>query len=216
MNKFFFLLTLAVFVSCGDSTTKEAEKPAAKPTKEVQVNLSKEVSKTEAETMMSLLHELNICSETDTEECSTCDVGERFRLFQLGTKPITEAFALQIKAHVHLKGEPGPANFARLQIYERENGKLVLVNEMLRAHLVSILDNGKALNDFKIAIYSEFEQMDYFCQFTYDKAKYRFKDLLYLHFDGDPEDKIFRIPADKKAKYNEEVFSDFSEKGWIY
>jgi uncharacterized lipoprotein NlpE involved in copper resistance len=121
-----------------------------------------------------LLKEINICSDTQTDEhgniITPCSP-ELFKLFKLHKdKPLEDGFVLLVKA------ETGGIALRRVLVFERENGTLVKVNGFI-ANLIAMRKNKEGNDDLMLRFIDKIEGSDVFynCIFKWENNKYEFK-----------------------------------------
>lgn len=173
-----YLLTAFLLFSC------DSEVSDSKPTDKVGEKSQIEVQETDFSAnefdnpkTQAILEELDICVLKDSlgliAECTP----QNFRVipFKKGAA-IEDAFILEVKAGIRLKGSGAPLPPVRhIIVFERVNGELVQVNGF-RGDLIA-KDTGKDVNDLILALYVKADETLFQCRYEWNGDKYEFKSI---------------------------------------
>lgn len=173
----------AVFVSVllfGCSGAPEREKnPEDEPEKEVvagdeqNIEISFEQGKFSSPKMIDLLYELKICSPTqkDLNNASEPACDPKFFHMQpfIENVPLEDAFLLVIRAGVH------DWPLRRVLVYQREQGKLVLVNTFV-ANLIGMKKSSTGHNDLVLRFQDEYQNM-FNCIYKWKEGRYQYSSV---------------------------------------
>jgi len=125
-----------------------------------------------------LLQELNICdmASSDTSFFAECSP-ENFKVipFKNGAR-VEDAFILQVKNGIVLKGEQLPLPVRHIIVFERTDGVLVRTNGF-RGDLLEMSDGEKG-RDMLLALYVKEDDVLFHCMFKWDGKRYSFDSVV--------------------------------------
>jgi hypothetical protein len=172
-KSFYAFLTLALIVSCNseENPTKEIVTPEISSTSEVKdIEILFNEKQFSDPKMMDLLHEINICDmkQTDLNNASrpACDPKFFHLLPFIENEPLENAFLLVIRSGVH------DWPLRRVLVYQREQGKLVLVNTFV-AHLIGMKKSSTGHDDLILQFFDEYENR-LECLYRWKENRYQY------------------------------------------
>jgi len=125
---------------------------------------------------VKILEELDVCLMIDQDSTvfATCSP-ENFRImpFKNGVD-VKDAFILQMKAGIVLKGQAAPLPERNVLIFERDAGQLVKVNGF-RGDLTATRGGTNGAKDLVVTFYSKEEETFFDCIFKWSGTTYDFK-----------------------------------------
>ncbi len=125
---------------------------------------------------IEILGELDVCLMIDQDSTvfATCSP-KNFRIlpFKEGVS-VKNAFILQMKAGIVLKGQAAPLPERNILIFERDAGQLVKVNGF-RGDLTATRGGTNGVKDLVITFYSKKEETFFDCIFQWNGTRYDFK-----------------------------------------
>ncbi|MCR9173389.1 MAG: hypothetical protein NXI10_12890 [bacterium] len=210
---FLYILALLVFTSCSSEET-EADRTDQTGEKSMIQNQVTDFSESEFDNPKSLeiLKELDICVLQDSlgivAECSP----KNFKIIPFKNNvPMEDAFILEVKAGILLKGSPEPLPPIRhIIVFERENGELVQVNGF-RGDLIA-KDVGKDVNDIILALYVKADETLFHCRYAWNGDKFEFKSV-----DGlDYGDGVKTLSPATKDSVTNEIYGSIMQSNLIF
>lgn len=200
-----------VFASCtddGDSNgTQKDDETGEIITVEKPFQNENFTAKTEAD----LLNELNIC-ETGADSLFTPCSAKYFTLREFRKdKDIKDAFILQVRGGVRLKGEPEPFPVRRLLVFERENGDLVRVNGFV-GDLDSFEGTGTDIKNIIVAFYDAQDDVMFHCLFEWKEKRFSFKEVVSIDVGSGPKP----VKKDQLESVSNEVYQLLMDKSMIF
>ena len=219
INKIFFLFFIlsATLVSCSDSEEENTDSVPVKSNDAIEEFESFEVLFDE-ETFsdpksVELLKEINICSDTQTDDkgniITPCSP-KLFKFFPLKEgQPIEDGFILLVKA------ETGGFALRRVLVFERENGTLVKVNGFI-ANLIATRKKEGSNDDLLLRFIDKIEGSDvyYHCIFSWEEGRYVFKTIEIIH---EPAGNFHRrVKESAKDSLSKEIFKILEDNQMIF
>ncbi len=212
-HSFLYLFAAIMLFSCDSETSDK------KPTDEVGENSQIEAQQTDFSSLefdnpksLEILQELDICVLKDSlgiiAECSP----QNFRIIPFKNNvPVEDAFILEVKAGVLLKGSPEPLPPVRhIIVFERENGELVQVNGF-RGDLIA-KDVGKDANDLILALYVKADETMFQCRYVWDGDKYVFKSIEGLDYG----DGVVTLKESTRDSVTNEIYGSIMQSNLIF
>ncbi|MFT5779675.1 MAG: hypothetical protein ACI837_002634 [Crocinitomicaceae bacterium] len=180
MKRTLFYLFAIVLVSSCASDPEDVIDPDADPNSETLdgfVDVTTDFSETRFvdPLHLTLLKELDIGVMTDQDSTVFASYSpENFRIlpFKDGAK-LKNAFILQMKAGIVLKGQSLPLKERNIVVFEREAGKLVKVNGY-RGDMTALRPGKNGAKDLIITFYSDLDETFFDCVFNWNGKSYDF------------------------------------------
>ena len=162
---------------------------------------------------LELIKELDICLMLDQDSTvyAVCSP-ENFRIipFKDGVD-IKDAFILQMKAGIVLKGQKLPLKERNIVVFEREAGELVKVNGY-RGDMTAIRPGDNGAQDLVITFYSELDETFFDCIFKWNGKRYDFKFVEALNY-GDGYRAVKESMMDSLSK---EIYTGLMQNALIF
>lgn len=214
-----FALTLAFFVSCGDSEDSPTEKPKTSTTNSVEdvkgfkpMEILFDDKKFGSQEEKELLLELKICTEDPlllkTSEMPPCSP-ENFKFLPLSKDiSIKNGFLLLIKA------ETGGFPLRRLLVFQRERGELVKVNGFV-ANIIGRNPTASGYDDLLLRFYDKDDggfKLFYNCLFTWEDGQYQFKEVDVIegpNWGG-------KVKKEHKVETSKDIYQRITENKMIF
>ena len=212
---FLYLIALLVLISCESESPKEAtattDQVGGKSQIEGQVTDFSDDAFDNPK-YLEILKELDICVLNDSlgliAECSP----KNFKIIPFKNNvPIEDAFILEVKAGVMLKGSNEPLPPIRhIIVFERENGELIQVNGF-RGDLIA-KDVGKEANDLIMALYVKADETLFQCKYVWNGDKYEFKSIEGLDYG----DGVMTLSESTRDSVTNEIYGSIMQSNLIF
>ncbi len=159
-----------------------------------------------------LLAELNICELTDSLEAIADCSPENFKIIPVSDAiPVKDAFILQAKAGIALKGANRPLPPVRhIFVYVRENGSLVQTNGF-RGDLIAT-SKGEKGNDIVLALYLKEDETLFHCLYTWDGERYSFESVEGLDWG----EGVKTLKDDMKDSVSNDIYNSIMNSNLIF
>lgn len=205
-------ITLFVIASCGDDIKK---KPIEQKDPEIEVITPDfKGEKFSNPAHLELLKELNICDVIDSDSTSyyaACSP-KNFELLTFNEKKdVTEAFILQTRSAIRLKGQDASLPVRHILIFERENGSLVRINGF-RGELIAMEDGKNGMKELMVAIYLKEDDTVFNCLFKWKDNKYSFDSVVALDWG----EGMKPLKANKKEEVSAEIYTSLMAANLIF
>lgn len=206
---------LFLVASCGSDTEDVAPQTTTTVEKEEFSGIEELFNEESFEdpSIVALLQEINICSDTQMDEkgavMTPCSPSN-FKLYPLKAgKPLDEGFVLLIKANT------GGFALRRILVFERENGTLVKVNGFI-ANLIGRKENKGTNDDLLLRFIDKIDGSDVFynCIVKWENGSYVFKTVELIQEPAGNFSGIVR--ADVKDSVSKEIFQILQENQMIF
>lgn len=214
MKKFFLLVfvTSTLIVACDSEPTGKVSDPI---TDEIEiVTPDFKGDKFEDPVHLELLKELDICEDIEQDSASyyaACSP-VNFDIKPISTKKaVKDAFLLQTRSEIRLKGQDISLPVRHLLIFERENGALVRVNGF-RGELISMEEGKDGRKELMVALYLKEDDTLFSCVFKWKDGKYEFDSVFALDWG----EGMKPLKADKKAETSAQIYTSLMANNLIF
>ncbi|MFT5861104.1 MAG: hypothetical protein ACI865_003223 [Flavobacteriaceae bacterium] len=213
----FLFLTVILVSSCGSGGDEiNSDKPIEDSTSvagfhDVRADFSKKDF--ENPKHLEIIKELDVCLMLDQDSTvfAVCSP-ENFRIipFKDGAD-IKDAFILQMKAGIVLKGQKLPLKERNIVVFEREAGELVKVNGF-RGDMTAMRPGDSGAQDLVITFYSDLDETFFDCIFKWNGKRYDFKFVEALDY-GEGYRAVKESIMDSLSK---EIYTDLMQNALIF
>jgi len=216
--KYFWIVGItALFASCGsgEETDTDADKPIEQRDDFVDVNSDFDDSKFENPVHLELLRELEICVDApqDSTPYAACDPNN-FEIVEFRSdKDVKDAFILLIRAARMLPGEAAVLPDRVVQVWERENGELVNVNNFI-GNIVAMRPGEGDIKDLVLQLNDPVDRVMFDCYFKWNGSQYAFDQVLALNLDDGRG--FVPLKESLKDSVSREVYNALVEHKIIY
>jgi len=163
---------------------------------------------------LKLLEELDICEmvRSDSSFVAECSP-ENFKLieFKNGAN-IEDAFILQQKSGIVLKGGQLPLPVRHLIVFERIDGQLVRVNGF-RGDLIEMSSGEKGKN-MLLALYVKEDDVLFHCKFIWDGERYSFDRVVAMDLDRNENLRV--IKEEVRDSVSKEIYTSLVANHLIF
>lgn len=213
MTKYFLLLSASVLLlSCGNPETEEDKTKEEQGFEMVQHHFRGD--KFTNQDHLALLEELDICDmnlNDSTSVIAKCSP-ENFEIYPIDeTKSVKDAFLLQTKSMIILKGSEMPLPVRHIMIFERENGSLVRVNGFRGELIARETGKGSAM-DLYIAIYYKPDETMFTCKFYWNGSKYSFENVVSMDWGEGPK----AVKESMKDSVSREIYQSLMDAKLLF
>lgn len=162
---------------------------------------------------LALLEELNICDMDlgDTSSVIAKCNSENFRLYPLSDKiDIRDAFLIQTKSAIVLKGYEYPLPVRHVMIFEREGGELVKVMG-IRGEMIAMEKGESDHKDIYVAMYYKKDNTLFNCKLSWDGKMYAFS-VESMDWGEGPK----AVKASLKDSVSNDIYTELRESNLLF
>lgn len=211
MKKLFLIFILAILQSCGGNDTKTVSEKNKETVEIINIEKPFQSDTFKVQEEDQILRELNICSTGDDLLFTPCEA----KFFSLKPfrkdKQLKDAFILQVRGGVRLKGDPEPFPVRRLLVFERENNLLTRVNGFV-GDLDSFENSGTDVENIIVLFYDAQDDVMFHCLFEWKERKFNFKEVVSIDFGSGPKP----VKEEQLSDVSNEVYQLLMDKSMIF
>ena len=214
-----FIFAAAFLFSCGEDPEEKVEPDFDGPVdarddfQEVDQDFNSGEFKNP--THLKLLKELDICVDLpqDSTSYATCDP-KNFQILEFrDDKPVEDAFILVIRAVRMLPGGRGILPDRVVQVWERENGELVNVNNFV-GNLIAMRPGEGKIKDMVLQLNDPVDDASYDCYFKWDDSQFQFDQVMAIDFHDGKGPKA--VKEEMIESVSKDVYNSLVERKIIY